>query len=285
MQKFMQRIRKLPIFVCFITLTSLVSMAMVSMPVSALTAVIAAPVIVDTSLTPGSEFSIDITIAGVEKMWGHNFFVYYNTTLLTATSYDTYSPFTVLGAAYINDTAGWVFLSYNMPFGEEVGFSTVETKPLAKITFSVDAYGTSALDIQKTTLADVDANEIPREEIDGYFSNMHTNYEYLAKYNDLLADYNTLNSTYHSLLAEYNNLQTNYEDLNTEHNSLNSSYNNLQNSYQSLQNDYNDLNEQHEFLRGELSVFRNLTYIFVATTIVLIGTTIYFAARRPSQKT
>ena len=74
MQKFMQRIRKLPIFVCFITLTSLVSMAMVSVTVSALSAVIVAPVIVDASLTPGSEFSIDITIRDVEKMWGHAFF-------------------------------------------------------------------------------------------------------------------------------------------------------------------------------------------------------------------
>ena len=152
--------------------TLIFSIAMVSMPVSALTAVIAAPVIVDTSLTPGSEFSIDITIAGVEKMWGHNFFLYYNTTLLNATGYDTYSPFTDLGAAYINDTAGWVFLSYNMPFGEEVGFSTVESKPLAKITFSVDAYGTSALGFNQTTLADVDANAIPKEEIDGFFANI-----------------------------------------------------------------------------------------------------------------
>ena len=280
MEMLRQRIWKLRILIWF-TVTSLVSMTIVSVPVYACSTVLSAPLIVSRTLTPGSTLSIDITIADVEKLFCYEFWLYYNATVLTATSVSSYDPFTLpMVAPTINETAGWVYVAQSMPMGEKEGFSTVDPAPIAKIDFTVDGYGTSTLDLRNSKLADLPI-AISHEVLDGYFSNVHISYElyivFLAKYNDLLADYNTLNSTYHSL-------QTEYDDLNTEYNSLDFSYDSLQNSYQSLQNDYNDLNGQYEFLRGESGTFRNLIYIFATATIVLIGTTIYFAVKRPSQK-
>src|SRR3972149_6643861 len=116
-------------------LTLITSVAILAAPVSAQAqrAIIKAPVLLDTAKTPGSTFPIDITIDDVEKLWGYQFFLYYNTSVLTATSYDTYAPFTVKQQASINDTAGWIFLAYSYPFGETVGFATEDDAPIAKI--------------------------------------------------------------------------------------------------------------------------------------------------------
>ena len=284
MEMLRQRIWKLQIFMWFIVITSLVSMAIVSVPVSALTAVVAAPVIVDMSLTPGSTFSIDITIANVENLWGYEVWVFYNTTILTATGTSSYDPFTNQFYAKINETQGYVYLAYAMPMGTAVGFSTVDPAPIAGVGFTVDAYGWSLLKFKSTKLSTPFGGPIAHDDVDGYFSND----DLLAKYNDLLAAYNTLNSTYHSLLTEYNNLLSRYNQLNStytpllaNYTSLWTMYSSLNSTYNSLKADYDDSKSKHEMNTNELSTARNINYLLVATTTIFIATTAYFILRKP----
>ena len=173
MEMLRERVWKLPIFMSFVITMPVVSMAIVSVPVYASTTVLAVepPIIIDIELTPNSAFSINITVANVEKLWVYQFMLYYNTTILTATDYGSYSPFTEKAFTQINDTAGWIFLAYSMPFGEKVGFSTVDPTPIARIDFTVDAYGRSSLDLRKSLLVTVDAEAIPHDVSDGYFDN------------------------------------------------------------------------------------------------------------------
>lgn len=228
------------------------ALTIVSVPVSALTAVIAAPVIVDTSLTPVSTFSVNITVTNVEKMWGYQFRLYYNTTILTATDYGSYSPFTVEKPSGINDTAGLAGVSYSMQMGEKVGFSTVDPAPMAWIGFTVDAYGISSLDLRKSQLVTVDAEVIPHDVSDGYFGNDGL----LSKYNDLLADYVTLNTTYHLLLTEYNDLLTRYDQLNSTYSSLLANLTQLQTNYDSLQSGYDSLSADFSNLETDYNTLQ-----------------------------
>lgn len=160
----------------YLIITLFVGISMVYMTVSASTAVLSASLIIDTTKTPGSTFSINITIANVEKMWGYQFIVYYNTTVLNATDYSSYDPFTMEAVTQINDTAGWVFLSYTMPFGETVGFSTADPAPIARIEFTVDGLGISTLHMEETGLPSVPIDGEPiaiaHDTHDGFFANV-----------------------------------------------------------------------------------------------------------------
>ena len=158
----------------WLVVTLVVSMSILSEPVSAAPAELIAPTLVDTTKTPGSTVSIDITVAEVEKLMLYQFVLYYNTTLLTATGHTSYSPFTVKAYEKTNDTAGYISLIYQMPIGEKVGFSTMDPKPVAKIDFLVDDLGISRLNLTKTVLGSVDpdAPVITHTVYDGLFANI-----------------------------------------------------------------------------------------------------------------
>jgi len=157
----------------WLTLTLVVGMSILSEPISAAATVLSAPVLRDTTKTPGQSFSIDIKVASVEKMWGYDFFVYYNTTVLTATGAASYSPFTEKPMdPVINDTAGYVYVVFHMPMGERVGFSTVQPQSIVKMDFTVDAVGVSPLDISKPSLANVEGAAITHRTVDGLFANV-----------------------------------------------------------------------------------------------------------------
>lgn len=162
----------------WLIITLLVSVGTVSIAVSASTAVLSASVITDTTLIPGETFHINITVANVENLWGYQFVVYYNTSVLTATSNVTYDPFTWAWPCEINDTAGYVMIAYSMQPGEKVGFSTVESVPIARIDFTVDALGTTTLELsgwepEKWTKLSGPAGEVILHDVyDGFFANI-----------------------------------------------------------------------------------------------------------------
>ena len=152
--------------------TLLVSLAMVSVSLCAGIGVVSAPIIIDETKTPGSTFSIDITIDNVEDLWGYTFVLYYNTTVLTATNFSSYDPFTFEHPSEINQTAGSVAVSYSLPMGETVGFSTVEPAPMARVEFTVDSVGTSNLTFElPVKLPTTQAGYIPSEVHNGFFAN------------------------------------------------------------------------------------------------------------------
>jgi len=139
---------------------------------------LSAPILIDKDLTAGETFSIDITVARVNKLWGFEFALFYNTTLLTATGNASYSPFTNHLFSQINDTAGYAFVAYLMPYGEKVGFSTVDAAAIVRIDFSVDTLGTSRLNLSGSVMTEpgVDPSgnpiQIPHEVVNGFFANV-----------------------------------------------------------------------------------------------------------------
>jgi len=147
-------------------------MALAILPAFAPASTLAAPDIYDTTLGPYSTFSIDITIDDVSAMWGYNFKLVYDTNVLTAIGYGTYAPFNVPWPSEINDTGGYVLVAYSMKLGELVGFSTTTPAPIARIDFSVDAYGWSFFDIQDSVVSDIYGNPIAHIVDDGFFANI-----------------------------------------------------------------------------------------------------------------
>jgi len=174
------------ISVLWIILIALITTAMTSRITVAteLTKLSVSPIKV-TGVLIGNTFTINVTVADVTALFGYQFLLRYDTTILTATEYKnlaylTYAPFKEPAPSAINDAEGWVSVAYNCPMGEKVGLTTTEPKPLAEITFRVDDYGTSPLDIAEdfhyTQLADVYGHSItyPYNLIisDGVFSNV-----------------------------------------------------------------------------------------------------------------
>lgn len=157
----------------WLLITFLVSMTFVNTSISASSAVLSAPVIVDTTKTAGSTVSIDIRIADVEKLFAFEFKLYYNTTILTATSASSYAPFTVaIIQPRINNTGGWTYVAFSMPMPEEIGFNTTQPTPIAKIDFTVNALGTSKLELENIKLTEPIPAVIPYNAVDGLFANV-----------------------------------------------------------------------------------------------------------------
>jgi len=127
------------------------------------------PSIADLTMTPGNTFSINISVSGVEDLWGYSVVLSYNTTVLTATAYHSYDPFTTPGPSRINDTAGWAYLYFTMPLSPQGVSGNV---PLVKLDFTVDALGVSLLDLHDTNLSDAKGRGISYTEVDGSFTNV-----------------------------------------------------------------------------------------------------------------
>lgn len=138
----------------------------------------------------GNTFSINFTVVDVNKLWGYQIYLKYNTTVLTATSFQnlanlTYAAFKDPEYSAIDDAAGIVVIAMHSFMGDHDGFTSLPAVPLASITFRVDALGTSKLEFgtgnpTKTVLADADGNAIDPQYsgvypilllINGHFSN------------------------------------------------------------------------------------------------------------------
>lgn len=133
-------------------------------------ATLAAPDISDTGLLEGSIFSIDITIADITDMWGYEFYLRYDTDVLTAGNHASYDPFTLEWATEINEQQGYVYLSYSRTLGQQ-GVNITAPTPVARIDFLVDAVGTSDLDIDDSVISDSIGEPISHEVTDGLFNN------------------------------------------------------------------------------------------------------------------
>ena len=118
-------------------------------------------------------FTVDILVENVTDLFGYNFFLNYNTTVLTATSITVGGfllPNYFIFHEEINDDLGYVWYAVTQGIGETAGVSGNGT--LATITFLVDSYGQSPLDLDIDELFDRWGDDIPYEEpYDSCFSN------------------------------------------------------------------------------------------------------------------
>lgn len=131
---------------------------------------LSAPGIADTTKTPGSSLSVEITVADVENLWGFQFILSYDTSVLTATGYTNFPIFYLEEPGEINDSEGYVSIAFHMAYGVPAGYTG--TTWIAKIDFTVDDYGASQLDIHDSILSDPLGAPIGHIEADGYFLNV-----------------------------------------------------------------------------------------------------------------
>jgi hypothetical protein len=111
-------------------------------------------------------FFVDVYVADVSTMWGYTAVLYFDNTICTALEYYTYAPFETLWPSEINNTEGFVSMSLSMGMGEAVGFTGFT--PVARIYFSMDAEGSSELELRETKLTDVHASAIEHVKYNGW---------------------------------------------------------------------------------------------------------------------
>lgn len=120
-----------------------------------------------TIVSAGETFSVDVTITDVVDLTGYEFKLGYDTAVLTATEITIGDFFTtyITWADDIYEDEGYVHCAISVKWGEPgVNGSGV----LATITFSVDDYGDSVLDLYKTKLTNSEGYPIYPDVIDGY---------------------------------------------------------------------------------------------------------------------
>lgn len=132
------------------------------------------PSISDPTLVVNETFTINITIAEVENLYGYEFKLSYNTSVLDCTNVTIHAiqnetNFTPEHS--IDDVAGiiWVNITYYSP-AEPI--TTYPPATMVAITFQVTALGESILDLYDTNLIDQLGEQIHHDVSDGYFRNL-----------------------------------------------------------------------------------------------------------------
>lgn len=128
------------------------------------------PSIIDPTLKPGSLVNINITIDDVENMYGYQFRLGFDETLLTPIGFRVHrvqneGNFTVQMS--MDDITGivWVNVTYRPPAEPITTFSPAA---LVTLTFQIDGYGTSVLHLYDTNIVDQTGSSIPHETTDGF---------------------------------------------------------------------------------------------------------------------
>jgi len=159
----------------------IVSMAMVGTAFSIITTTtlsVEPPFVVDPTLVAGATFTVNIVVTDVTNMYGFDFKLGYDTSVLTATAVsftgNIFEPGYFTWKNEIDDGLGRVWLSVTQELGAPGGVSG--SGLLATITFTVDALGDSYLDLYDTELRDPAAELIPHVPYDGYFRNVENLY-------------------------------------------------------------------------------------------------------------
>jgi len=166
--------RKIVLWLLFVILVTTI---LASQPVAGpeLATISVDPPIRDTRnlVEVGGTFSINITVANVDKLWGYEFRLYYNTTILEHIAHFSYSPFDEEKPPVSDETAGYVWMSWSSFIADPEGFTTVDPKPIARIDFRVDANGTTSFDFDPefTFIPNVHGLSLAYQAAGGRFSN------------------------------------------------------------------------------------------------------------------
>ena len=128
------------------------------------------PSIVDPTIQPPAYFNISIKVANVTNLYGYEFKLGYNTTMLNclgAIIMPHNDETNFLMELDIDDATGliWVNVTYYPPAEP---FNTTEPVTLAIIFFQVTDSWESILDLHDTRLADYSNTDIPHRVSDGY---------------------------------------------------------------------------------------------------------------------
>jgi len=163
----------MPILASILTLT-LLSGTKIAMALPTL--YVDPPMTADTMLGPGNIFTININIADVANLYGVDFKLSFDPSVIMATSIVP-GDFWVGGVfEWVNyiDPSGYAMYTVTRPLGTIGGLSGSGT--VAVIEFNVNALGSSYLILYDVDLADQYANPIPYNLQHGYFSNIATTF-------------------------------------------------------------------------------------------------------------
>jgi len=130
--------------------------------------------LIDPSLTPGSFFSINITLQNAIDMYGYTINLHYDTNVLTCLGADIIPPNNethFITQQSINDLEGLVSVGVQY-YAPAEPLSIYENKTVTILRFQVQSYGQTALDLFNTSLVDINGKEIFHEEIDGFFATL-----------------------------------------------------------------------------------------------------------------
>jgi len=132
------------------------------------------PEIIDPSKLPPLTVQYDITIKNVTDMYGYEFKLSFNQSILTCISLtvlDALGETNYIPEFSINNTGGviWVNVTY---FSPAVPITTVDEVALVRVRFRVKGKGISVLDLYDTNLVDQLGRLIPHTLHDGLFSNL-----------------------------------------------------------------------------------------------------------------
>lgn len=148
------------------------------------------PSIIDQGLTPPQTFWIDVKIFNVTDLYGYDFQLFYDTTILDGINLtippehflEPINPSKLFIAKQVieddyNSTHGrvWVAMTLISPEPPNNGNGI-----LATITFRVTGIGSCALDLYDTKLSDPDGDKINHSAEDGYFNNISPSRLYVS---------------------------------------------------------------------------------------------------------
>ncbi|MEM2738735.1 MAG: CARDB domain-containing protein [Candidatus Bathyarchaeia archaeon] len=128
------------------------------------------PEIFDPSLVPCTTFSINITIDDVGDLKTCRFNLTYNSNVLRFVGLTVYTVQNQAPSVKIiqDDEAGYLWIRLTYPNN----ITTFNPLPLARITFHVDAFGTSPLNLTDTYITDILGQAIAHEAHHGYFASV-----------------------------------------------------------------------------------------------------------------
>jgi hypothetical protein len=148
------------------------------------------PSIINPGLTPPQTFSITVKIFNVTNLYGYDFQLFYDTTILNGTTLTIPSnhflkpvdPSKLFIVKQVieddyNSTHGrvWVAMTLINPEPSKTGSGILVT-----VTFKVTGIGSCALDLYNTKLSDPDAKKIDHTAEDGYFNNISPSTLYVS---------------------------------------------------------------------------------------------------------
>lgn len=131
------------------------------------------PSVIDPTLTPPKNFTIDVILVNVTDLYGWEYKLKWDPTILNLTSHVTHVP-----AGWDEPGAGMVIKNIVGPDYHWYAFSALAPTPafngsisLCTYTFQVTGIGRCALDLYEVMLIDSKAEDIPHSVEDGYFDN------------------------------------------------------------------------------------------------------------------
>jgi hypothetical protein len=109
-----------------------------------------------------SKFTVNVTLADVSNLFGFQFYLSYNTTLLDFVAITVFPPFE--NSLRINETEGYIYVRGSLHTGHEPLSGSF---PLASITFVAASLGSCTLHLYDTVLLDPALTPIDHTTTDG----------------------------------------------------------------------------------------------------------------------